>query len=528
MPGYCKNDKPFIYTAFSADAAEQVSPLLQALEQDGVLFWQGDSFSNKEKRHLRASSGVLLFVTQKFALDPRFHAIVNAAVDFNQQILCVYLEEVNTTPWGALQLGSQQSMHPEQLDEGFLSKLKSSSLFQHMAVTPIQKRYQQKKATLAVSVPIVSAILLFFTVINPLLIAPALSAKNLAKQWGLTAEELASITRLYVVGDQSFDSTVHSWYDDSDRTSVSFDLSVNNNMEHQGSVPVGTLTSDDLTILSYMPNLEYLCLCGNQIADISPILRLTKLRELDLSANPITSVEGLQELPLLEYLSLTSTDVTDVSMLWENPNLRVVLIDRTLVRDLSGIGQLQQLEHLNISESLVTDPSPVYSTGQLIRLDMNQAPVTQLPDLGQAVNLYLDVDSTYIRDFSPLSEVKSFSTLRLCNVPLQDLLPYIAGKPIQKLLWAGLKIDSLKELAEINITPGGELNLAGCSLTSLDGLAHFQDISMLDLKYANQLTDLTPILRLPSLQMLTVSSDMQDLVERQLLDAPFEICYRND
>lgn len=528
MKRYCKNDKPYIYTAFPEERAEEILPVLESVASEGARFWYAPAFDRREKHRLQGAFGVLLFVTVDFAASERFHAMVDAAVAYGQKVLCVYLEDMPATPWSAMQLGSQQALFTKALDEAFIGTLKEAFIFREMAVTAAQKKFQRHRAVTMVAAPVVAATVLFFAVVNPLLIAPAMAANALAKQWGLTKEDLESVTELYIAGDQVFGSIVHAWYSYGDHTQVDYDLEVNGNMETQEPLPAGSLTSEDLSILSYMPNLEYLCICGNQITDITPLLSLKNLRMLDLSANPISSIEGIGALTNLEDIRLTTTDITDASPLWDCAQLHLVMLDSTYITDISGAAQLPHLEHLNIEGTAVQNVSFLDEADNLVRFQANRSRISSIPDFKQTKNIYLDIDTSDVRDFSPLAGIESFDTLRLNHTELQDVLPYIEGTPIQSLLWAGLEIDSLQELSGIQITPGGELNLAGCALSSLDGLAHFEGIHRLDFKYARNLTDLSPILELQSLQYLTISSDMRSLAETQLQGARFEIEYRDD
>ena len=64
-------------------------------------------------------------------------------------------------------------------------------------------------------------------------------------------------------------------------------------------------------------------------------------------------------------------------------------------------------------------------------------------------------------------------------------------------------------------------------MLKLVGLENFETIEMLDLKYAHNLSDLSPILNLPNLKELTISSDMA-WMEYQLEGRQFELNYRDD
>ena len=528
MKHYCKNDKPYVYVAFQQEQKEEILPVLESVAVDGAQFWYADRFDRREKGRLQRAFGVLLFVTTEFSASERFRSIVDTAVAAGQKILSVYLEDIPATPWSAMQLGSQQALFAENFDDAFISKLKEAFIFQDMAVTKAQKKYQRNRAITMAAVPIMAAVVLFFAVVNPLLIAPVRAAETAAKRWGLTREDLESITELFIVGDQTFDTYVHAWYDDDEHTRVIFDMDVKGWMENQGSIPAGSLTSEDLDIFSYMPNLERLCICGNQITDISPLFCLKNLRELDLSANPISSLEGIDVLSKLEGISLTDTDITDPSPLWNCSEMRGVLLDSTYISDISGAERLSHLGHLNISGTYVRDASALGRASALRSFSAAGTPITNIPAFAQTRNIQLDLRQMPIKDYSFLGSIESFDELVFDLDDIQKALPYIEGKPIRRLGWAGTKIGSLEELSGITITSGGTLGLAWSNMSSLDGLERFEGISKLDLKGCHNLTDLTPTLQLQSLQELTLAPDMRERAEEQLQGRHFIIEYYND
>ena len=87
-----------------------------------------------------------------------------------------------------------------------------------------------------------------------------------------------------------------------------------------------------------------------------------------------------------------------------------------------------------------------------------------------------------------------------------------------------MQIDSLEDLSELTITE--ELNIAWCSLTSLEGIEHFEGIKKIDLKYDTGLTDLTPLNSLKSLQYVTLSDELAPLAGD--IDNRIVVTYRND
>jgi len=509
MTRYAKNQHPYIYAAFPTDKAEAVMPLLTALNAEGVRFWYAEAFKRSEKRKIAGAFGVLLFVTAAFAQEPRFRQTVDAAVACGQKILCVYLEPVQPTPWLALQLGSQQDMRLDVPEKAFIAKLKEAYIFREMEVTATQKRFQRNKAVSLVLVPLAAAAVLFFTVLEPLLIAPKQKKNRLAEQWGLTAEDLESVTEFHIIGDTVFDSDVHAWYSDGEREWMEFDRNVDGNMERQTTVAVGSLTSSDLQIVQYMPNLTVLEVEGEQITDISWLYD-TNIECLRLNCNPITSIEGIEQMTELRQLILTDTDVTDISPAFALPNLQHLQVDNTYVRDISGVENVSTLNTLMISNTQIAT----------------------LPTFGAVEDLTLDLRGLRIYDFSCLSNIRSYREIYIDNMgdcmrPV-DLVPFLRGKPVEYVGWSG--VTDLNDLADLQIIPGGRLCLANNTMTTLEGIEQFEGISVLGLFHhegdTNTIADFSPILNLKSLESLELSPDMQAQAEAQLQGATFEITYR--
>ncbi len=509
MIRYCKNDKPYIYAAFAPSQTERAHDVMEALNSDGVQFWYANRFDSREKRRIKGAFGVLLFVTTEFASSERFHMVVDTAVKCGHRILCVYVDQIDPTPWSELQLGTQQAVFDHGDTDDLIEKLRQALIFGNMVVTKAQKKFQRNRAVIAVTAPIVAAAVIFLTVVNPLLIAPTMSTANIAQQWGLTLEDLKKVTALHIVGDQVFDASVHAWYESDDRTMVAYDLNVDGSMEHQPSISTGKLTSDDLNIIRYMPNLEILELEGNQITDISPIFE-TDIRSLWLNCNPISSLEGIQKMSSLTSLSIVGTNITDLSPILELPNLQHLQFDNTYISDLTGIESIETLDALMMSNTQVTE----------------------LPKFGKWENFTLDLRGLRIYDLSPIADVASFNELYIdsmddCMRP-QDLVPYLSGKPISFVGWCG--VERIEDLFGLNIVSEGSLCLANNFLTTLDGIENFEGIKTLGLFHheGDPITfdDLTPILRLKSLELLELSPDMREMAEKQLQDAHFVIDYK--
>jgi Leucine-rich repeat (LRR) protein len=73
----------------------------------------------------------------------------------------------------------------------------------------------------------------------------------------------------------------------------------------------------DITVLSFVDNIEYLNLKDNQITDISPLRGLKNLNHLELQNNQIIDITPLKDLPALNYLDLSYNPVSDSNTIEE-------------------------------------------------------------------------------------------------------------------------------------------------------------------------------------------------------------------
>lgn len=79
--------------------------------------------------------------------------------------------------------------------------------------------------------------------------------------------------------------------------------------------------------ISFLKNLLSLNVSGNNIADITPFVSITSLKDLDLSNNHIKELKGIEKLTNLETLNLKRNKIKDFSALHGLKKLKIVYID---------------------------------------------------------------------------------------------------------------------------------------------------------------------------------------------------------
>lgn len=167
--------------------------------------------------------------------------------------------------------------------------------------------------------------------------------------------------------------------------------------------------------------------------------------------------------------------LSDVRLL---PNLKTLYVNYQTLSDISALASCQNLVSVNLRHTRVSDVTPLAG----------------LPHL-QSLSLY----DTDVSDASALDACPSLATLDAGETLIRT--PGAAGGPLQKLF--------LKKLP----------------LASLDGIEKFTALSDLDLTGTN-LSDLSPLLALPSLETLTLDESMRAAGEAIAPEAAFEIVYQ--
>ena len=507
MKPYCKNEKPFVYTVFTGHDSEQAFSVMKKMNEEGIAFWFSNTFSKKEVKRMEAAYSCIIFISNNSIHDEKVRRSIKFAVRFNKKILCIYLEPTSLTPGLELLLNSLQSIDKAGFadEQVFLDKLISADVFSGMHITDAQKRFAKRRALASVFIPIVSAVVIFFAVVVPLLIAPMVLAANgsLSKVGfgNLSLAELAKVEKLNVVGMQSIDPWCYSLYADETKQEVFAN-------EIGDVVRAGDIS--DISDLTLLKNVKEMTFSANQVSDISPLYKLKTLEWLALNCNPIKSIEGIETLQNLITVSISDTEVSDISPLFKIPSLKYISFEKTYVNSIEGIEELPQFLGFNASQSNLTDISP------LNNIDFSYITDTEGFSFG--------AEATPIEDYSPLQRIPKFYHILVSVRHAEDILPYIRNKQVNWISLWGSDIGTVDALSSIQSLQ--DLHLRDSyQLVSLNGIEEHDSLNEIYLQGCLGITDFTPLLELPKLESLVLSQDMKALVGYQLDGAAFEILY---
>ena len=125
----------------------------------------------------------------------------------------------------------------------------------------------------------------------------------------------------------------------------------------------------DLTGLEYATNLKSLSLGGEQVgnrfvnsssvSDLSPLVGLIHLEELDLWSNSVSDLSPLAGLINLKHLGFVGNNISDLSVLVGLTNLESLFLDDNPISDLSSLAGLTKLTRLGLNNISVSDFSPL-------------------------------------------------------------------------------------------------------------------------------------------------------------------------
>jgi Leucine-rich repeat (LRR) protein len=236
---------------------------------------------------------------------------------------------------------------------------------------------------------------------------------------------------------------------------------------------IADISDIDFSPLKSLPKLRYIYIRGSALTEIPDLSGIPSLTALGLSANNLTSLNGLEKIPQLEHFDFTEARIPvtdmfalrylkklqtlyiwggsyniDFNALKDLPELEEIYLCDCGELDLSGAGQLSQLNklHLEIRVSRETGSQSVFRnieeiggmTG-LTELHLDEV-ITSVDFLANNVNLeYLELIAGMDRrgyygepliplDVAPLGNLKKlkYLTIRgfeLINAHVLDTLP---------------------------------------------------------------------------------------------------------
>lgn len=262
----------------------------------------------------------------------------------------------------------------------------------------------------------------------------------------------------------------------------------------------GDISDEDLELLAKCTNLRVLVLDYQQITDLSSLSGLS-LEYLSLTGNQISDLTALSGMAELRVLDLGENPVSSAEVLADLTALQEVTLEATgitSVETFAGSG----IQFLNVRSTWITDFSPLTSCPSLSRLIVGELPGGAVETLAGLTNL---------------------EELRLYSTPDVDLSCFAGFQKLRDLDLYGSTISHPEALAQLpNLR---FVNLGATGVSDLSFATQMPVMTDLDLR-EDPLADLTPLLDCPWLSLLILSEQHQPLVQEQLANASFQIQYQ--
>lgn len=211
------------------------------------------------------------------------------------------------------------------------------------------------------------------------------------------------------------------------------------------------------------------------------------------------------------------TQLTDVKML---PNLRYVMIAANHITDISPLAALPNLEKVEFKHNSIIDITPLKGLVQLSYVGLNDNPMTDISVISTLPNLrYLDLCDASNYDPTGLDGLGDLEQLNISN--RTGSWRYLGTKQVHDLRLGWTDIDSLEYLS--GITGLEHLEIEHTAITSLEGVEEHVGLTYLRLSGC-VVKDLTPLLKLPDLQVVVAGEEMKPMLE-SMTDVSFTVQY---
>lgn len=289
--------------------------------------------------------------------------------------------------------------------------------------------------------------------------------------------------------------------------------------------------------------LEELNLRATRVADLSPLSGMP-IRTLWIDQTPVRDFSPLAEMPL-ERCYLSNTQIADLTVLRGRPLKELALHGCANARHYAVLAEIPTLETLLLPDTFRTLPDEdLAAIGSLrthpklrqLQADIEESlyySATQSKDLfwedWDRLHTFLPaLRKTGLRLSRPLSKLPDGTYfLNIQSQPLSDL-SIIKGAPISKLTASTCKITDLSplrglplnylnvaynpftDLSPLRGMPLEELYISGTKISDLSPLVGMP-LKSLFLGYCSNVTDISPLLEIPTLEYLMVPSTARNV-----------------
>ena len=222
-----------------------------------------------------------------------------------------------------------------------------------------------------------------------------------------------------------------------------------NTQNQQGRIPLVAKKIQNIDGMQYFENAPQINLSTNQIKDITPLKKLTKLEGLFLNQNLLRSVDALSDLTNLKTLFCSDNQIEDISSLSNLTNLKSLWMANNQLSSFDVVKNFKNLNNLRIENNNIADISALRDFPAIKFLGIGGNPIT---------------------DFSALQKLNALKMLYVDNTTFSD-----------------------NDWKFITSTDLAILHVGGTKITTLEPMKHFTKLSRVWIDNNQSITDFSPL-----------------------------------
>lgn len=191
----------------------------------------------------------------------------------------------------------------------------------------------------------------------------------------------------------------------------------------------------------------------DSISDLQPLVKLKKLKYLNISKTAVTDLMPLRSLTLLEELRLDNTDVETLAPLKYCSKIKVISCKGTPISEIDVVSNFAELQSINLKESRVSTLNPLATLTDLNKVVADGSAISSIAVLAGLENLTtLNINNTAVASLSGLDNLTKLERLNIEGTTIKDLTA-VSKLPKFKILFADESaignLDALKSSSSI-------------------------------------------------------------------------------
>ncbi|MGY6561666.1 MAG: leucine-rich repeat domain-containing protein [Luteibaculaceae bacterium] len=287
----------------------------------------------------------------------------------------------------------------------------------------------------------------------------------------------------------------------------------------------------ELTAIKQLYKLKELNLRNTDIKDISPLANLALLEKVDFSKTQIDSLESLKSLSSIKWLSVDSTRISSISILVNFSNLEYFSANYTPINDFKYLKNIPNLRFVGAEQTSAEDSNliglalarpnaDIIFRGEALQFWWEQMPDVWRGWFRQELKIDGEPTSLELHRLSMLKEMDISGNIFLSNlVPLMNMpalevlkasnnnIVYVS--PLQantNLRYLDLSINPVQDLTSLgNLKKLEFLNLSNTPVSDIYALGKIPSLKNLNLS-GSQVKSVKPLEKCKQLEILDISN----------------------